>query len=325
MRKKKFEVIFTWLGEILTGICIAWVILFCIGNIWSIIDKDMCDRSNNFRDYTFLVFKCINQKFNPETDVCESWNDQYIGLRKCEKVDLPLKQTKGYCCYNYEEGGIGCMPVKYCLKWRPKNPCELNPNNEDCVCDEYEREELYKINGWYCNQCEDKRDDCSGFDFKGNYTYVNQKYEEYSGKGNCGGISGITLVQDKGNCIKAHESDECEKGNPNWINDCDKWELTAKDNTSFNGFSSYIYTDEAYKLVVGKDFYTEAKCVEGYNCRKKTIKDLTCEELKGEYIKKENTYCPKYQIGFLCFGKWRESEYGTEKEILFEYLEGCKS
>lgn len=54
-----------------------------------------------------------------------------------------------------------------------------------------------------------------------------------------------------------------------------------------------------------------------------SINDLDCEELKSEYLKKEKSYCPKSQFGFLCFDGWKENRYGSKEEIFMEYAGRC--
>jgi len=78
---------------------------------------------------TFAILLTI-WSFNPDRDVCTKYKKQI-----CYK-DLPLEMEAVKCPSEY------CTPFVCdgeCLEWRPKTKCELNPNDEGCVCDEYEQ------------------------------------------------------------------------------------------------------------------------------------------------------------------------------------------
>ncbi len=81
----------------------------------------------------FLVFD--KKEFNPEDDVC---------LQTCggwweEQSDKEVRFEHKMCGKIYHESK--------CISWRPKNFCELNPNDQEkCVCDEYGIKEEHYYN-----------------------------------------------------------------------------------------------------------------------------------------------------------------------------------
>lgn len=99
---------------------------------------------------SLFLFGC--NQYSPETDVCEELQEWYKAGE-----DIPYKSE--------------------CYKWHPKSKCELNPNDESCVCDEYEIKVLGKnICGYSFQLVEENRYNCQ-----------------------------ITKNVTTDNCIKAHE------------------------------------------------------------------------------------------------------------------------
>lgn len=168
-----------------------------------------------------------------------------------------------------------------CKKKRTKPKCELDPESEDCICDRYEKVL------W----------DCEGNTIKNENEYKESMKEKK--------VSYTIFSQKK--CIQSHEANECEKENPEYIDECQLYRLFAKDNSSFNGLPSYLYTAEAFESHKDDDFFTKVTC-EKSTCRKKHMYDLTCIQLQS---------C--YHLQFdLC-----PIEVVNEKDILFAYLDKC--
>jgi len=81
-------------------------------------------------------------------------------------------------------------------------------------------------------------------------------------------------------CIKAHEKNECEKGNPDWI-----WGNI----TDFHSYEFQNCINECYERYYPEpintsleDYYRKycyENCKNEKICRKKTIHDLSCEQL----------------------------------------------
>ena len=123
-----------------------------------------------------------SDKFNPETDICVVNETTLCYLSFCdfnEKNIIEQKCNKSNCYYTQ------------CVKWKPKTICELNPENLDCICDEWS------------NSCR--------FDSIGEYVYLskfNESFEEW-----CLNNDGELLNK----CIKSHLPNECEKNNSDWI------------------------------------------------------------------------------------------------------------
>lgn len=136
-----------------------------------------------------FVYEMLND-FNPETDVCDE---------QCPHGFVECKHIK------YGESRNGC------LRWHKASKCELNPNAEGCVCDEYEQ--VKKINQLYVDEC------CFRFDlnilgnttinlddrkYRGNLVCVNADSNYYIINSLCNDSNNM-FYEEKGECIKAHE------------------------------------------------------------------------------------------------------------------------
>lgn len=208
----------------------------------------------------YLHNKLFN-KFNPDKDVCLQYEGMIVGLVKNSNILIcnrpyPKKNDIIDRVNNPNLNiGDGCGE---CKEWRPKTYCELNPNDETkCTCDENWRK------AWDEDGC--KNINSFNFDL-------------------C-----TSFYQDK--CIKAHEKTECEKGNPNYIkiDEC----IVDKE---FYPTNSYAYFLEDTPLCKNDNTFEEC-CVKTLNgeikvreCRKKTIYDYSCKDLK-KHIFLEEDYC----------------------------------
>lgn len=196
------------------------------------------------------------QEFNPVTDICTK--DLY---GSSTEEDLYI---------------VNILEPSVCKEWQKKIKCELNPNDEGCVCDEL-----------------DEKIVCVG-------QYIDTREKEQ-----------VRCISKKIiNCLKSHEANECEKVNPEWI-----WQ----DTRIFSVYNNQTWVSGCIESTFD---FKNGSCIPDKICRIKELKDLTCEELKEEIKNPERRYCPKYQIAFACFGQWR-NRYGTEKELILEFIERC--
>jgi len=133
-------------------------------------------------------------EFNPDTDVCLEW-------KECKTINY-LGECKEWRNINFPDG------LHKCFEWRPKNKCELDPESEGCICDE-----------WKGNY-----GDCSGKIIFYPDAYLIEKNISWSENRNI--TIGLKECLDEGwcecrgdyiikktNCIKAHEpvcKEECE-------------------------------------------------------------------------------------------------------------------
>lgn len=211
------------------------------------------------------------------------WENGWSSTR-CKGEKVPM----GYCDPNIITESFENAP--YLFKWQKKNPCQLFLEKKgwldiDCVCSEW-REKI-KCLEW------EKRENV-------NDTY----YRNY-------GIPCIKKVQDNPDCIKAREKNECEKGNPEYIpNDWRKAHFPNLTDLDYNVYDIYenCYLDKTFK----KTMYT---CYLKNSCRKKTFEDLSCEELNSI---KNDKYCEKYQLLFMCFSSWKDNTYSKDKTDILE-------
>jgi len=250
----------------------------------------------------FLIFYTSHQakQFNPDEDVCNgviyykvqcgykynddvTWESYTYDLDKsCGGISIQLKVTS-YCDED----------------WRPKTICELNPNSENCICVEYE----YKLPKKY-DYVDYYNFDC----FK--YEEDIKSYNKYNDTLSETLIYMATIMQvscefyttpQKGECIKSHLPNECEKGNEDYILEyinytkgcnqygcafgiTDKWgyEDATFNNKHLDNITTYLVTD---------------------GCRKKTIYDYSCEEILEGYKQHRGFYCKSHN-GFdyhICF------------------------
>ncbi len=109
-------------------------------------------RHNENKETLFeLIYSCIligggilallfalgafDNEYNPETDVCLECSHKFEGA--------------GYLNYQGDCSEVQDANYYRCDSWRPKTICELNPNDEDCICDEikciYQNEKDYHM------------------------------------------------------------------------------------------------------------------------------------------------------------------------------------
>lgn len=244
---------------ILITIGIVWAIFFIIGNLITLHDSNECGNMYNkgavFLNYIFLNFRCIHDysTFNPDRDVCEEW-ECCVKYEYNEGAIMPSVRIIESCLYRSQN----CSSSEYssfyngkCNKWRPKNKCELNPEAEGCVCDEYEKILLtvYRT----INNTDILNLSVTSVTKWVKIETVNQGND-------------YLVYQILPDCIKSHLPNECEKGNPEYIVDLTK-PCVCRD-------------DLSGKSLVGSNETFYCKNVDcSMNCRKKTISDLSCEEL----------------------------------------------
>ena len=98
---------------------------------------------------SIIIIRQPEPEFNPETDVCtlsipELKDIANNTIREFECLEwrpfqgeLTEKNQEKYCEL-WQGIYINCFK---CYDWQPKNKCELDPNEEGCICDEWEIEE----------------------------------------------------------------------------------------------------------------------------------------------------------------------------------------
>lgn len=144
----------------------------------------------------------FDTEFNPETDVCIEFS-----CCNLEHINNDALCNQNKLVPEYDNECMSSM-VAECEEWRPKTKCELNPNDENCVCDEYIIQ-----NKRYCHKITIKKIYCLT---KDNHVCL-MNYNCYSDNidtNNCwaGDIeykeecSNFTLVNTS-ICIKAHEKE----------------------------------------------------------------------------------------------------------------------
>ena len=147
-------------------------------NIIFTFNRDGCKKPE-ILDKIFFIVPCIFfDRFNPETDVCELWD--------CHDGSVYSQKT--------EECNI-------CIDWRPKNICELDPEAEGCICDEYQWKER-------CQEIIDFLEKPKIKELPENFTEELYEHEEEMLK-----ICKIIYYP----CISSHLPNECESGNPDWV------------------------------------------------------------------------------------------------------------
>lgn len=172
----------------------------------------------------------IFNEFNPERDVClmtiqEAYNNAMAGTLDREEVGNRILSLEGdwESCYDY----------------RPKNPCELNPNSEGCVCDKT------------CNpfiETEEKWDEC-----KKAFDEMGELVDEVCLTGN----------KDTEICISAHSPSPCELEDEHYV----------------YGGKCHGELYNSSNLCSGKPCQILCSTGWIEFCRLKTIYDYSCQEL----------------------------------------------
>lgn len=149
--------------------------------------------------FCLLIFYVIPSldSFNEETDVC---------------LEYPCLWIEDDFCVISDSGFITMStPLDYveCTDWRDKTICELDPNAEGCVCDEYNYDKDYiDLKRLFENlleePCYSRKETCEWVDEE-----ARRKIEYYT-----------NLIEKTKVCIKAHEPNECEIEDVNFIWDC---------------------------------------------------------------------------------------------------------
>lgn len=283
----------------------------------------------------------LKEKFNPDKHIILEIERGFLE-EDCYKISNPIdneyvcwipdiykdgynrapKNREDFLSYNKSEGSRSGRGI---LKWRPKTICELNPEAEGCLCDEYEKwnvssycettiviDEVWclTINRTICIMNEDCYENTTDI----HSCFVAKKYPKLR----CYYVNGTT-------CIKAHEAPTPIKINLE-VEKCVEWITsgTVEDVNNFwtkeqtpncgwlkegnfteayniscclkseplseceKGNENYILVDDCEK---GKCKCTDLNCSSvAKTCRKKTIQDVSCEELNKHLLIDENLY-----------------------------------
>ena len=201
-----------------------------------------------------IAYFGLSEKYDKSRHICtktckDIW-ENFSSLSNLNKYE----QCRGY---NYDE--------HLCIEWQPKTKCELYPNDESCLCEEYGN---YK-----------KLEDYPDFmppmfiveyeDFvQGHTTIFLYSHSEVDGYSNMTDYLNkkYSVRENNKECIKSREKTECEKGNLNYV-------------------LEPVYEEKVIGVVPDKDNITEYRIIlTGYNCRKKQLKDFNCSELMKPII-----------------------------------------
>ncbi|MFC1590945.1 hypothetical protein ACFL43_00305 [Thermodesulfobacteriota bacterium] len=155
-------------------------------------------------------------KFNHETDVCEEWEG--ILTQDCREIKFDDFIGKWVCFEEFKQ--MPCCPNTErsrshpCTSWRSKTLCELDPEAEGCVCDEWEniiKNEKRTIYAFNCIS-DDNKTISFNLDVTPGWIEPEPKLKD-SWECHWNKSKEITLQEITGRkCIKAHEAleDICE-------------------------------------------------------------------------------------------------------------------
>lgn len=156
-----------------------------------------------------------NNKYNPETDVCEEWfcryNDGFYHSgcdSSCESQRIDGHFQKE-ACQIYDNINAPMLISSECSSWRSKTKCELNPEAEDCICDKWKNIVLTEEKKIYILDCGDRNGETMSFNIEVKPTWLPAPTSDTSEwKCNLNDSKIITFqnVVDKF-CIKAHDPD----------------------------------------------------------------------------------------------------------------------
>lgn len=220
-------------------------------------------------------FYATNIQFNPEKDVCTS----YKTIEYCN--DGTLKTLKE-----------GCNDLRNlttsCQEWRPKTRCEIDPEAEGCVCDEYS-EETWKDFVYYYDTYR-FFDYAKLLDFLKNESCHSFKVETYDGTNpmyTCI-VQTIKVKTNtfRGECLSAHEANECEKGNTDYTIDHGECRLKELKDYSCNELNYAVWLGYDYVHVingnlVGVDGYWLGEPPFTIQDVKQEMYDRNCPQIGG--------------------------------------------
>jgi len=127
----------------------------------------------------------------------------FIKYASPKEFDLDRDVCEEHKCGCINEFGLPPQDED-CLKWHTKTLCEREPTNEACECDEWKERPLrIQIN------CQNPRLPNGDYDWEVCQNITNVAWDE------------ANKYKDK-TCIKAHQKNECEKGNTDYVLDIDK-------------------------------------------------------------------------------------------------------
>ncbi len=133
----------------------------------------------------------FNEEFDSEKHICKQWAYAQ-GIYNIDWIEeFEKKENCIIISNNSETINVEC--TTRCIDWRNKNKCELNPNTEGCVCDEFEIPNIE-----YCNDLKRKRSlICDTVNSTNPYQIDIEwcNWKQYQIKQKC----------NTNNCIKAHK------------------------------------------------------------------------------------------------------------------------
>jgi len=220
--------------------------------------------------------------YDPDKHVCEEWN---------------CKRCVGH--HMYEDD---------CNDWRDKNKCELNPSDSSCICDEWGEVAIGPFPGYdidyYISIKEFINSNISKCDSL-HFTYIDKGKTKFINiRVNTNPFVFLTnllyIIQEdklkaitckyyqewsvyKESCIKSHEANECELGNPDYI-----WrEHMYCDNVKCSELLPLGWNESNDTFEMGCDcpervfhYGRENVVIEiKKTCRRRELRDATCDEL----------------------------------------------
>lgn len=272
---------------------------------------------------------------NPNDEDCEC--DEYEEKTYCNRMMIDGKAIDTVSCKISAKGANfsvvcedkceGTLEIKKeCIKAHIKpKPIKINLDEEKCV-------EYYNFS--YVEGAVEGST-CEGF-------FKSCKSTELYNQ-NCG-------VYEKYCCLKKELKNECEKNNIDWVWD-NSTEWTSTYGCNCRNVTIIYEYDKSVTISVDEEHWEEPKvngkkskgnvtkvyCDLCYNykkiCRKKTIKDLSCKELKKHLWTSDKPFYFKYKKTSGWNPKCSEEEYVrmdnhcgisySQEEIYNEYLERC--
>jgi len=235
--------------------------------------------------FGILIFGFVfySNRFNPEKHVCEVW-------KVCRKHNVPkvcvsiFKNKSQAEKFAYNKHNPYAWKDPECASWRNKSPCEKCLDDWDKKCDQ---------------EC------------------VCQEYEGFI----IDLLSSMTVTKD--DCTKARHKSECEKGNPHYVSDNVSCSLYGS-KSSETCWNETIEGKE-YRLCAGGGCYNcSDECIEYKKiCRKKTIYDYSCAELKKAILLNKD-YCPKKDDFGIFIIIYCEGQLGREQIYDIAIEKGCE-
>jgi len=312
MAKKKKE---DGIWAMVLILCILFLAILVMCNVVSLIyPSENCKEEN--RPFYLIPFTltCAFAPFNPDTDVCLEWSACNKNNHICSYPTILGEESVN----DFIEMNPHYDWEKLCKLWRPKTKCELNPEDEGCICDEYKQIQNYKKHYFDGNAevimngsevivfyLEYKLKDGNIIEMKNvadilsNVSWTS-RYNDYLVIHTEDGV-------ENGSCISSHLPNECEKENPNWI-------LDGKCNGD-------IYDSEE-KNENGIPFEKLCSTEWVEICRKKNLEDFSCNDLKIILITYPEALEFHIDYGRLRRGHNPKTYEGFSREQLTDIMQG---